>query len=83
MERLRAKTAEAGVGKTVTSYMHQAPFTVGGQLWTETGAAIARWIASDSIHLNMVESEAFRSMCRTLNGRCPAYSWRTISRQVR
>ena len=73
----------AGAGlRKVASYMKQAPFDVGSQRWKETRAAMARWIAADSMPLNLVESKSFQRFCTTLNGRCPAYSRKAISNKV-
>ena len=73
--------ARAGLRK-VASYMKQAPYDVGGQRWNETRAAMARWIAADSMPLNLVESMSFRHFCTALNGRCPAFSRKAISNKV-
>ena len=73
--------AAAGLRK-VASYMKQAPYDAGSQRWKEMRAAIARWIAADSLPLNLVETKSFRRFCSTLNGRCPAFSRKTISNKV-
>ena len=73
--------AGAGLRKVVT-YMKQAPYETGGQRWREMRAALACWLAKDSMPLNVVESPAFRRFCTTLNGRCPGYSRKTISNKV-
>ena len=62
--------------------MKQAPYETGGQRWREMRAALARWLAKDTMPLNVVESPAFRRFCTTLNGRCPGYSRKTISNKV-
>ena len=73
----------AGAGmRSVAVYMKQAPFDVGSPRWRETRAAMARWIAADSLPLNLVESKSFRRFCTTLNGRCPAFSRKAISNKV-
>ena len=75
---------QAGAGlRKVASYMRQAPYDVGSQRWNETRAAMARWIAADSLPLNLVESPSFRRFCTTLNGRCPGFSRKAISNKVR
>ena len=68
--------------RKVLSYMQQAPYKTGSQLWRECQAAIAKWLAADALPMAVVETKAFRAMCRTLNGRCPAYSRKTITNKV-
>ena len=68
--------------RSVAAYMKQAPFAVGSERWRETRAAMARWIAADSLPLNLVESKSFWRFCTTLNGRCPTYSRKAISNKV-
>ena len=68
--------------RKVLSYMWQAPYETGSQLWREYQAAIAKWLATDALPMAVVETKAFRAMCRTLNGRCPAYSRKTITNKV-
>ena len=68
--------------RKVLSYMRQAPYETGSQLWRECQAAIAKWLAADALPMAVVETKAFRAMCRTLNGRCPAYSRKTITNKV-
>ena len=82
MDQFKDALAARGGERKVTHYMQEQPYAVGGQLWKEMRAAIARWIATDSIQLSVVESPAFRTFCRALNGRCPWYSRKTISNQV-
>ena len=72
---------EAGLRKVAT-YMRQAPYTVGSTRWNENRVALARWIAADSMPLNLVESPAFHRFCTTLNGRCPGFSRKAISNKV-
>ena len=55
---------------------------MGGTSWREMRAALARWIAKDSMPLNLVESPAFRRFCTTLNGRCPTFSRKAITNKV-
>ena len=74
---------QAGAGlRKVATYMKQAPYTVGSARWSESRAALARWIAADSMPMNLVESPAFRRFCTTLNGRCPGFSRKAISNKV-
>ena len=69
-------------GRMVLSYMRQTPYGMGSQLWRECQAAIAKWLAADALPMAVVETKAFRAMCRTLNGRCPAYNRKTITNKV-
>ena len=69
-------------GRMVVSYMRQTPYGTGSQLWRECQAAIAKWLAADALPMAVVETKAFRAMCCTLNGRCPAYSRKTITNKV-
>ena len=62
--------------------MRQQPYAVGSMRWTESRAALARWIAADSMPMNLVESPAFRRFCTSLNGRCPGFSRKAISNKV-
>ena len=62
--------------------MRQAPYDTGSPMSQETHATVARWIAADSLPMAVVEIAAFRAFCRTLNGRCPAFSRKAISRKV-
>lgn len=74
---------QAGAGlRQVATYMKRAPYPVGGAQWRETRAALARWIAADSMPMNLVESPAFRRFCTSLNGRCPGFSRKAISNKV-
>ena len=78
----QTQLAEAEGTRRVFSYMRQAPYETGSPMWQETRAAIARWIATDSLPMTVVETAAFRAFCRTLNGRCPAFSRKAISKKV-
>ena len=74
---------EAGSGKRrVYTYMHQTAHEAGTSAWTHQRDAIARWVASDTMALSVVESKAFRRMCASLNGRCPGFSRKTIATRV-
>ncbi len=74
---------EAGDGKRrVYTFMQQARHETGTQMWKQHRDAIARWVASDTMAISVVESRAFRKMCTALNGRCPAFSRKAISNRV-
>ena len=74
---------EAGDGKSkVYTYLQQVQHEMGTHAWKSHRDAIARYIAADTLPLATVESPAFRSLCKSLNGRCAAYSRKTISTKV-
>ena len=82
LKEWQTQLAAAEGTRRVFSYMRQAPYDTGSPMWQETRAAVARWIAADSLPMAVVETAAFRAFCRTLNGRCPAFSRKAISRKV-
>jgi hypothetical protein len=81
-KELAAGKVKGGERKVYT-YMTQDPYTVGGTQWQETITAVAKWIAKDCMPLNIVESPGFRALCRSINGRCPAFSRKSVTRRVR
>ena len=84
MQAWKDRRLAAGEGdRKVRQYMEQAPYATGGQLWREIRTAAARWIATDSMPLSVVESVAFRRFCTALDGRCPPLSRKSITKRVR
>ena len=52
------------------------------QAYKRLRRAIGKWIAADCIQYSVVESEAFRSMTRNLDPKCPAFGRKAITSQV-
>ena len=82
LKRWLNQLASAEGTRKVSTYMRQDPYDTGSQMWQDIRASIARWIAADTLPMTVVESAAFRAFCRSLNGRCPGFSRKTISRKV-
>ena len=83
MAEFLARTAEEGREVGVAHYMQQEAFATGTAPWQQMRSAITRWIAADSIQLSVVESPNFRRMCKALNGRCPSFSRKAVTNEVR